>query len=1465
MNKTNGFAGQNQSTLRNEPAAEIFPDLKSLDSGELLKYTEELQKKNQQLLREKRRLQNGLEKLDIVVKTSNTIKNIRTSEQQKLEKYMKLVMENLPNIFMLFDRNARIIYCTDMLLKFLNIDSFDLINGWQIEELYRTFEEEEFARSRRENFEYIKNTGQQTENEVLINFPGLNSRRMFLVRSIPFTDENGKFDGVFSIFYDTTAVKNAEEESRTRLMLDATPLACSLWDWHNNLIDCNKEALRLFRSQTKEDLVSFYDKMPKYQPDGTLSDKLIYKMGAAAYETGSVTFEWMYQTNDGKPYYLESTFVRVPWKNKSCLATYSRDLTEIKANERMVQEAEEYNSLMLDGIPLACILFDEQFNILTCNSEALQLYGFEYNTEFLRDFFKFSPEFQPDGRRSDEKIRECFENAVRTGFVIFEWLHHRVDGSELPLEVTLVKLPWKSGYRIAFYGRDLRAYKAQEEQARQAEERTKVMLNAMPIACLLMDAAGNVYDCNSTAVTLFGAKSKEDYLEHSYNYYMPEVQPNGMNSKAEAENRIKTALVVGGLKFEWLHCTAKGKFFPAEVSLVRISWQNTQHIAMYIQNITETKENEKRIHKANERTRVMLDAMPMACVFIDEQGNAIDCNAEAPHLFEVPSRQEFLERYYTYMPELQSDGVHSLMEIRLRIQEALKTGYGYSEWMYLTASGGKLPVEAIMIRVEWNGIFCIATYIRDLRTLYEKEKEVRKAEQEVLLKKQHLDIMANISKFAYWETDANNSIIFSSHFEKQFGYDMDEIKSLGLDDRTARYPPSRWVDILHPEDLERNLRDIDDYFSGVTNHYRSEARIRHKITGEYLWVLSAGLAVEWQDGKPVVMIGGVFNVDDIKRTESAANAKTQFLASMSHEIRTPMNAIIGMSDLIRTDNMDERQKEFFSDIKKMSKALLQIINDILDFSKIDAGKMDLLPVDFNLSELLNNIVSMHRFTAQSKGLNFKFSIDNNIPSVIYGDDIRIRQIVTNLLSNAIKYTKEGTVCFRVESVHENDTNYIAFIIEDTGIGIRKEDIARIFDSFEQLDNRQNRGITGTGLGLPITKRLTEMMNGRIDIKSEYKKGSTFTVLLPLKKGDALAVENTEVDVSITASEGVNVLVVDDSLVNIKVAVAYLATHNIKADTAGSGPDAIKEAKQKEYHLIFMDHMMPGMDGLETTRRIRALGGWYKFSPIIALTANAVSGAKELFFKNKMNDFLPKPIDVNELNRILAKWLPPNMVSKSMQAATNRVYSPSTDNQNFIDKNTGLLYAAGDEALYMELLRDFSSTHRQDIQKIQTAMDMGDLKSARLTAHTLTSSSALIGAKQLSAVALVAETVLSGEQILSNDEMDKLKVEFSAVIVKLGQILKQQPLDNADEVQTAKASPPEDAPDKTKILALTEKLMPLLKISSTSVFELRDDIQEILAPVGEDSKTFLKLIEDFDFGEAAIVLEKIVKNLEVENP
>jgi PAS domain S-box-containing protein len=769
-------------------------------------------------------------------------------------------------------------------------------------------------------------------------------------------------------------------------------------------------------------------------------------------------------------------------------------------------------------------------------------------------------------------------------------------------------------------------------------------------------------------------------------------------------------------------------------------------------------------------------------------------------------------------------------------------------------------METTLTRLAWKNTYHVVVYCRDLRRINEKEKAILEAEKALARKKDHLDIVAGTSKFTYWDLDLlTDKLTFSYHAQEQFGYAPGEIGRVGVLTPVEGDPSLAFMDLVHPDDAERTLREFHDYLAGKTDYYRSELRFLHK-NGEYLWTISSGRIVEWNDGRPALMIGGFFNINDLKKTESANTAKSRFLASMSHEIRTPMNAIIGMSDLIRTDNMDARQKEFFHDLRIMSKSLLQIINDILDFSKIESDKMELVPVHFNLLNLYDNIVSLNRFMAEGKGLEFRSGFDDNVQQIVYGDDVRIRQIITNLLSNAIKYTQDGFVDFRMKRVVENGRDYTVFIVEDSGVGIRKENFSKLFDWYEQFDSPKNRGITGTGLGLPITKSFVDMMNGRIEVKSKYGKGSVFTVMLPLEKGDPMKVEQAVASNIYVTDGSAKVLVVDDNAVNLKVALAYLEAHNIRADSAKSGIEALKKIEQKQYHLIFMDHMMPGMDGIETTTRIRAMDDeWDWTVPIIALSANAVSGARELFLESGMNDYLYKPIEARELNRLLAKWLPPEIITqKPIPVRTNTDAEEDRNGENngglLIDRAAGIVNAVDNETLYQQLLTDFKFSHNGDLQKIKAAQETEDYLSARRIAHTLKSTSALIGAKILGSAALAMEEAFAREDkaIPPQELWDTLEKEFNAVMNELERI--------APKIIKAKVKTEAGKLDRTRALAFIQKLASLLETGNSGSLNLLDDIREILAPAGEEYEELISRIENLDFAEAAETLGQIKEKI-----
>jgi PAS domain S-box-containing protein len=479
----------------------------------------------------------------------------------------------------------------------------------------------------------------------------------------------------------------------------------------------------------------------------------------------------------------------------------------------------------------------------------------------------------------------------------------------------------------------------------------------------------------------------------------------------------------------------------------------------------------------------------------------------------------------------------------------------------------------------------------------------------------------------------------------------------------------------------------------------------------------------------------------------ASKVKNQFIANMSHEIRTPLNAIIGMSELLSLESLHSRQRNYVKDISIASHSLLSIINDILDFSKIEAGRLELSPINYDFREMMANLVSMFGFMARKKNLNFKYEEGGSgLPTCLYGDDVRLRQVLINLCANAVNFTNRGHVCLRVTA----ENSELIFEITDTGIGIKPEDLKNLFALFIRADSVKNRDMTGTGLGLSISKTFVEMMGGTINAKSEYGAGTTFTVTIPITAGDESKIVRPNVKggkISFSAPDA-KVLVVDDNNLNLKVAYRLLGLYGIAADMASSGQEAIIAVQKTAYDMVFMDHMMPDMNGIQATAKIRALGGKYFKLPIIALTANATHGVQEIFLSSGLDDYMPKPIELDNLSEILKRWIPIEKIGGALKDALCLIQEPAnTGGSGFweelgkigdINAEVGKNRVAGMEEMYRETLEIFYDKTPRECKALSEYLDAGEMPNFAILAHGMKSSLLTIGAMALADTALELE-------------------------------------------------------------------------------------------------------------------------------
>jgi signal transduction histidine kinase/ActR/RegA family two-component response regulator len=671
------------------------------------------------------------------------------------------------------------------------------------------------------------------------------------------------------------------------------------------------------------------------------------------------------------------------------------------------------------------------------------------------------------------------------------------------------------------------------------------------------------------------------------------------------------------------------------------------------------------------------------------------------------------------------------------------------------------------------------------RALLDEQSEFLDSEREMKRVQEHLDVMADVSRLIYWEMNLQQQeMSISKQCRNELGYTAEDIGAESDDGRMLSLPLEKWREhwhhLVHPDDSDAAHKQLHDCLIQKTDHYFQELRLRHH-EGYYIWVAAAGRFVE-----PTLFVGSVVNINDYRKASMNAG-NSGFLASMSHQIRNPMNAIMGMAEILSRDELPPSARESISVINEAANSLLVTINDILDYAKLESGALDIVPASYQLDSLLNDIVMMNRLAVQEKRLRFGVYVKSAIPKSYEGDEVRIRQVLVNLVSNAVKYTDDGYILLTVEktpSTAEAGDITLRFTVRDTGIGIKSGQLGHIFDGFFQADAAASSKTSGTmegaSLGLAVSRNLSRLMGGDIDVQSVYGKGSVFIAEIPQKVAcrDAYATidpvkaaaanvliygqQNVYIDTilrvlddfgvkyrciaerapflreaagtawnfifmnnsllpqtrdilltqaaahditvftewdevgenelnmpdvaafrgnirfvplpvygniiaailegrleCVKAAAGdsaaggsigskavpfiapdARVLLVDDIPTNTKVVAGLIAPCGMQVDSCCSGMDAVRMVKQTPYDLVFMDHMMPGMDGVEAMQNIRELNGErFKALPIIALTANAMAGMRQFFLDAGFDDYLAKPIELARLTDVLHRWVP----------------------------------------------------------------------------------------------------------------------------------------------------------------------------------------------------------------------------------
>ena len=1131
------------------------------------------------------------------------------------------------------------------------------------------------------------------------------------------------------------------------------------------------------------------------------------------------------------------------------------------AKEGSYSAINERLSLMLDTSPLCTQIWDRNLNTIDCNEAGVRLYGFKDKAEYAKRFIlECSPEYQPDGQRSDEKAKNLVFQAFEEGYCIFDWMHRVPDtGALIPAEITLVRAKYKNDDVVLGYTRDLREhYKLIE----RIEHRDKLLQAVNEAATLLlttndnenievpviksMELVGNSMDFDR--IHIWRKKAGTDTLQLTNVYQwcseigkqravVPRSDMTPFSGMDNWENKFLRNELIGGpisrltpeehLYFKAFDlksiliiplflddqfwgiisiddCENERYFEEDEIAILR-------SLSLMMANaINRHALIEKRTREFAYQTTTLatlLDSIPDLIFTKDADLRYTHCNKAILNHFGR-NREDIIGKN-----DLEGLGLPPDLAKQHEAKERIimKEMRAITVEEYLPHSSGALPLyeTTVFPLAMGSEIIGVVGVSRDIT-------ERKKHEGEMVFQIEHAkklsDTLATITKsptISAGDIKAAADIIAKEgcavldvHRISIWSVSENEEALINIscyERALNKYTMEEDFDLINREDYKNLLKserlivtsniqesvDIDNGYNPIIcAMLEAPIRIDGKFTGlvcadldrcdeypnERRWTLDEQSFVSSLADLMALAISSCERRNARNEARAASQAKSDFLANMSHEIRTPMNVIVGLTELmLDSDTALENSRENLQKINTAGNTLVGIINDILDISKIEAGKFTLTPAQYEMASLLNDVVSLSITRIGDKPITFHLDVIGDLPAFLYGDDLRVKQILLNLLSNAFKYTRKGTVTLKVSCVREGKRDArLSLSVIDTGIGMRHTDLNKLFTDYNQVDTRANRMIEGTGLGLAIVKGFVELMDGSITVESEYGKGSTFSVsVMQSYVSDEIISKKTLDDLQAFKFDDskrkddrqldrpdlswASVLVVDDSPTNLDVAKGLLGKYKMKVDCVTNGHDAIDRIKsgEPEYNAIFMDHMMPGMDGIEAAGWIRKIGTDYAGEiPIIALTANAVAGNERLFLDAGFQAFVSKPINAAKLDKAVRQW-----IMKGAGDSLNGIDSSGYDiNKNSaeasgsgvtvgdipgIDMESALSLYGGDMDMYLDILRAFAKNTPAVIEKLRSVTEQ-NLQQYTIDIHTMYGVCSTIGAGTLSVKAKIIE-------------------------------------------------------------------------------------------------------------------------------